>query len=81
VNIAFSSREVGEPRQATIRPTGEQLREPPPQKWRHGLKGRPCDAMRLIKVICGDGLPVSLMLVGRHFDEPTIYRAALHLSG
>lgn len=23
-----------------------------------------------------DGLPVSLMLVGRHFDEPTIYRAA-----
>jgi len=27
---------------------------------------------------CGmaDGLPLSLMLVGRHFDEPTIYRAA-----
>lgn len=27
---------------------------------------------------CGmaDGLPVSLMLVARHFDEPTIYRAA-----
>ena len=27
---------------------------------------------------CGmsDGLPVSLMLVGRHFDEQTIYRAA-----
>ncbi len=27
---------------------------------------------------CGmsDGLPVSAMLVGRHFDEPTIYRAA-----
>ena len=27
---------------------------------------------------CGmaDGLPVSLMLVGRHFDEPSIYRAA-----
>jgi amidase len=27
---------------------------------------------------CGisDGLPVSLMLVGRHFDESTIYRAA-----
>src|SRR4029079_18125554 len=26
---------------------------------------------------CGmaDGLPVGLMLVGRHFDEPTIYRA------
>ena len=24
----------------------------------------------------GDGLPVSMMLVGRHFDEPTIYRAA-----
>jgi amidase len=23
-----------------------------------------------------DGLPLSLMLVGRHFDEPTIYRAA-----
>jgi amidase len=29
-------------------------------------------------VPCGmvDGLPVGLMLVGRHFDEPTIYRAA-----
>jgi amidase len=27
---------------------------------------------------CGlaDGLPVSMMLIGRHFDEPTIYRAA-----
>jgi amidase len=27
---------------------------------------------------CGmvDGLPIGLMLVGRHFDEPTIYRAA-----
>jgi amidase len=27
---------------------------------------------------CGmaDGLPVSVMLVGKHFDEPTIYRAA-----
>jgi amidase len=27
---------------------------------------------------CGmvDGLPVGLMLVGRHFDQPTIYRAA-----
>ena len=27
---------------------------------------------------CGmvDGLPVGLMLVGRHFDEMTIYRAA-----
>jgi amidase len=23
-----------------------------------------------------DGLPASLMLVGRHFDEPSIYRAA-----
>jgi amidase len=23
-----------------------------------------------------DGLPVGLMLVGRHFDESTIYRAA-----
>jgi amidase len=29
-------------------------------------------------VPCGmsDGLPVSMMLVGKHFDEPTIYRAA-----
>jgi len=29
-------------------------------------------------IACGmaDGLPVSLMLVGRHFDEPTIHRAA-----
>jgi len=29
-------------------------------------------------VPCGmsEGLPVSLMLVGKHFDEPTIYRAA-----
>jgi len=27
---------------------------------------------------CGmsDGLPLSMMLIGRHFDEPTIYRAA-----
>src|SRR6266446_9423039 len=27
---------------------------------------------------CGmvDGLPIGLMLIGRHFDEPTIYRAA-----
>jgi amidase len=27
---------------------------------------------------CGmrEGLPVSMMLVGKHFDEPTIYRAA-----
>ena len=27
---------------------------------------------------CGmsDGLPVSVMLIGKHFDEPTIYRAA-----
>ena len=23
-----------------------------------------------------DGLPVSMMLVGKHFDEPTIYKAA-----
>jgi amidase len=23
-----------------------------------------------------EGLPVSMMLVGKHFDEPTIYRAA-----
>jgi amidase len=23
-----------------------------------------------------DGLPVSMMLIGRHWDEPTIYRAA-----
>ena len=30
---------------------------------------------------CGmvDGLPVGLMLVGKHFDEPTIYRAGLRL--
>jgi amidase len=29
-------------------------------------------------VPCGtsDGLPVSMMLIGKHFDEPTIYRAA-----
>ena len=27
---------------------------------------------------CGmsNGLPVSMMLIGKHFDEPTIYRAA-----
>jgi amidase len=31
-----------------------------------------------MSVPCGmvDGLPVGLMLVGRHFDEETIYRAA-----
>ena len=31
-----------------------------------------------MSVPCGmvDGLPVGLMLVGRHFDEMTIYRAA-----
>ncbi|MEE9146183.1 MAG: amidase family protein, partial [Candidatus Tectomicrobia bacterium] len=29
-------------------------------------------------VPCGmsDGLPVSMMLIGKHFDEPTIYRLA-----
>jgi amidase len=29
-------------------------------------------------VPCGmsDGLPVSMMLIGKHWDEPTIYRAA-----
>jgi amidase len=29
-------------------------------------------------VPCGmiEGLPVGLMLIGKHFDEPTIYRAA-----
>jgi amidase len=31
-----------------------------------------------MSVPCGmvDGLPVGLMLIGRHFDEMTIYRAA-----
>ena len=31
-----------------------------------------------MSIPCGmsDGLPVSFMLVGKHFDEPTIYRAA-----
>ena len=31
-----------------------------------------------MSVPCGmiDGLPVGMMLVGRHFEEPTIYRAA-----
>ncbi len=31
-----------------------------------------------MSIPCGmvDGLPVGLMLVGKHFDEPTIYRAA-----
>jgi amidase len=31
-----------------------------------------------ISIPCGevDGLPVGMMLVGRHFDEATIYRAA-----
>ena len=31
-----------------------------------------------VTVPCGliDGLPVGLMLIGKHFDEPTIYRAA-----
>ena len=32
---------------------------------------------------CGmsDGLPVSMMLVGKHWDEPTIYRAAAAFEG
>jgi amidase len=31
-----------------------------------------------ISVPCGmiDGLPVGMMLIGRHFDERTVYRAA-----
>jgi amidase len=31
-----------------------------------------------MSIPCGmsDGLPIGLMLVGRHFEEPTIYRAA-----
>ena len=31
-----------------------------------------------LAVPCGmsQGLPISLMLIGKHFDEPTIYRAA-----
>src|SRR6185503_8151136 len=31
-----------------------------------------------MSIPCGmvDGLPVGMMLVGKHFDEPTIYRAA-----
>jgi amidase len=35
---------------------------------RHPAMSLPCGLV--------DGLPVGLMLVGRHFDEPTIYRAA-----
>jgi amidase len=32
---------------------------------------------------CGmsDGLPIGLMLIGKHFDEPTIYRAAAAFEG
>ena len=32
---------------------------------------------------CGmsDGLPIGLMLIGKYFDEPTIYRAAAALVG
>jgi amidase len=31
-----------------------------------------------MSVPCGmrDGLPIGMMLVGKHFDEPTVYRAA-----
>ena len=31
-----------------------------------------------MNVPCGmiDGLPIGLMLIAKHFDEPTIYRAA-----
>jgi amidase len=34
-------------------------------------------------VPCGmsDGLPVSMMLIGKHFDEPTIYRTAAAFEG
>ena len=36
-----------------------------------------------MSVPCGmrDGLPVGMMLVGKHFDEPTIYRAAHAFEG
>ncbi len=39
----------------------------------HNITGHPA-----LTVPCGlnDGLPVGLMLIGRHFDEATIYRAA-----
>lgn len=37
------------------------------------LTGHPC-----LQVPCGisDGLPIGMMLIGRHFDEMTLYRAA-----
>ena len=41
--------------------------------WQFNLTHHPA-----LSLPCGlsDGLPVGLMLVGRHFDETTIYRAA-----
>jgi amidase len=37
-----------------------------------------CTGHPAMSVPCAhrDGLPVGMMLIGRHFDEPTIYRAA-----
>ena len=39
----------------------------------HNITGHPA-----LTIPCGlnDGLPVGLQLIGRHFDEATIYRAA-----
>ena len=39
----------------------------------HPALSMPCGAV--------DGLPVGVMLVGRHFEEKTIYRAAQALEG
>jgi amidase len=36
-----------------------------------------------MSIPCGmsDGLPIGLMLIGKYFDEPTIYRAAAAFEG
>jgi amidase len=61
--------EAGAPREEVVERAVEMLTNTAPFDMSH----HPAMA-----IPCGmsDGLPVSMMLIGKHFDEPTIYRAA-----